>query len=67
MEEGEGVSASPRPEPKHEKKKAEKAEAVAPSSGRRDSPLHMEDLDDPPPSPMPDSHSSVDEWGHRDR
>lgn len=61
MEEGEGVSASPRPEPKHEKKKAEKAEAVAPSSGRRDSPLQMEDLDDPPPSPMPDSHSSVDE------
>lgn len=61
MEEGEGVSVSPRPEPKQEKKKAEKAEAMAPSSVRRDSPLHVEDLDDPPLSPMPDSHSSMDE------
>ncbi|XP_036938914.1 centrosomal protein of 164 kDa-like isoform X2 [Acanthopagrus latus] len=62
MEEGEGVSVSPRPEPKQEKKKAEKAEAMAPSSVRRDSPLHVEDLDDPPLSPMPDSHSSMDEF-----
>lgn len=61
MEEGEGVSSCSRPEPKPDKKKAEKAEATAPSSDKRDSSLHVEDLDDPPLSPAPDSHSSMDE------
>ncbi|KAM7413541.1 hypothetical protein PAMA_020763 [Pampus argenteus] len=62
LEQDEGGSASPREEPKHGKKKAEKAEATAPSSDRRDSPLHVDDLEDPPLSPLPDSHSSVDEF-----
>ncbi|XP_044057299.1 centrosomal protein of 164 kDa-like isoform X2 [Siniperca chuatsi] len=62
LEQGEGVSASPRPEPKQDKKRAEKAEVTAPSSDRRDSLLHVEDLDDPPLSPVPDSHSSMDEF-----
>lgn len=61
LEQGEGVSASPRPESKQEKKKAQKAEGTATSSDRRDSSLHVEDLDDPPLSPVPDSHSSMDE------
>ncbi|XP_059187889.1 centrosomal protein of 164 kDa-like isoform X2 [Centropristis striata] len=59
QEQGEGASASPRPEPKQDKKKADKA---APSSDRRDSSLHVEDLEDPPLSPVPDSHSSMDEF-----
>ncbi|XP_029302316.1 centrosomal protein of 164 kDa [Cottoperca gobio] len=62
LEQGEGVSASPRPELKWDKKKAEKAEVTASSSSRRDSLLHVEDLDDPPLSPVPDSHSSMDEF-----
>ncbi|XP_078140487.1 uncharacterized protein cep164 isoform X1 [Centroberyx gerrardi] len=63
LEQGERASASPRPEPKQErkKKKADMAEVTAPSSGRRDSSLHVEDLDDPPLSPIPDSHSSLDD------
>ncbi|XP_074497486.1 uncharacterized protein cep164 isoform X4 [Sebastes fasciatus] len=62
LEQSEGVSASPRPEPKHDKKKAEKAEATAPPGDIRDSSLHVEDLDEPPCSPVPDSHSSMDEF-----
>ncbi|XP_041796860.1 centrosomal protein of 164 kDa-like isoform X2 [Chelmon rostratus] len=62
MEEGEGVSSCSRLEPKPDKKKAEKAEATAPSSDKRDSSLHVEDLDDPPLSPAPDSHSSMDDF-----
>lgn len=61
LEQGEGASASPRPEPKQDKKKEEKTEVTAPSSDRRDSSLHVEDLDDSPLSPVPDSQSSVDE------
>ncbi|XP_037630813.1 centrosomal protein of 164 kDa-like isoform X2 [Sebastes umbrosus] len=62
LEQSEGVSASPRPEPKQDKKKAEKAEATAPPGDIRDSSLHVEDLDEPPLSPVPDSHSSMDEF-----
>ncbi|XP_051255491.1 centrosomal protein of 164 kDa isoform X1 [Dicentrarchus labrax] len=62
MEQGEGVSCTPRPEPKQDKKNAEKAEVAAPSSDRRDSLLHLEDLEDPPLSPVPDSHSSMEEF-----
>ena len=61
LEAGEGVSAYPRAEAKRDKKKAERSEATAPPSDRRGSPLHVEDLDDPPLSPVPDSTSSVDE------
>lgn len=61
MEQGEGMSPSPRPEPKLDKKKAEKAEVPASSSDKRDLSLHVEDLDNPPLSPVPDSHSSRDE------
>ncbi|XP_075957093.1 uncharacterized protein cep164 isoform X2 [Anarhichas minor] len=62
LEHSEGVSASSRLEPKQDKKKAEKAEVTAPSSDRRDSSLHVEDLDDSPHSPVPDSHGSMDEF-----
>lgn len=62
LEQGEGASASSRPDPKQDKKQAEKAERTAPPSDRRDSSLHMEDLDDPALSPVPDSHSSMDEF-----
>ncbi|XP_019130314.2 centrosomal protein of 164 kDa [Larimichthys crocea] len=62
MKQDEGASASLRPEPKQDKKKAEKAEVTAPSSDRRDSSLHVEDLDDSPLSPVPDSQSSMDEF-----
>lgn len=61
MEQGEGVSPSPRPEPKLDKKKAEKADVPGSSSDKRDLSLHVEDLDNPPLSPVPDSHSSMDE------
>lgn len=61
MEQGQGVSHSPRPEPKLDKKKAEKAEGTASSSDKRDSSLRVEDLDNLPLSPLPDSHSSMDE------
>ncbi|XP_076000224.1 uncharacterized protein cep164 isoform X2 [Genypterus blacodes] len=52
---------SPRPEPKQQKKKAE-TEATAPPSDRRDSSLRVDDLEDLPLSPVPDSHSSVDDY-----
>ncbi|XP_032363158.1 centrosomal protein of 164 kDa [Etheostoma spectabile] len=57
-----GAGTSTRPEPKQDKKKAEKVEVTVPSSDRRDSPLHVEDLEDLPLSPVPDSHSSMDEF-----
>ncbi|XP_071327593.1 centrosomal protein of 164 kDa-like isoform X2 [Trachinotus anak] len=60
LEQGEGASATTRQEPKQDKKK-EKMEVTAPSSDRRDSSLHVEDLDSPL-SPIPDSQSSVDEF-----
>ncbi|KAL6116449.1 cep164 [Pungitius sinensis] len=53
LEQSEAASAPPRPEANQGKKKAEKAEATAPSADRRDSSLHVEDLDDPPLSPLP--------------
>ncbi|XP_040902770.1 centrosomal protein of 164 kDa-like isoform X1 [Toxotes jaculatrix] len=62
LEQGEGASASPRQEPKQDKKTEEKTEVTAPSSDRRDSALHVEDLDDSPLSPVPDSQSSMDEF-----
>ncbi|XP_044210486.1 centrosomal protein of 164 kDa-like isoform X1 [Thunnus albacares] len=62
LEQDEGGSASPRQEPKPGKKKAEKAEVTAPPSDQRDSSLHADDLEDPPLSPVPDSHSSMDEF-----
>ncbi|XP_067450226.1 centrosomal protein of 164 kDa-like isoform X3 [Thunnus thynnus] len=62
LEQDEGGGASPRQEPKPGKKKAEKAEVTAPPSDQRDSPLHVDDLEDPPLSPVPDSHSSMDEF-----
>ncbi|XP_035856970.1 centrosomal protein of 164 kDa isoform X2 [Sander lucioperca] len=62
LEQGEGAGTSTRPEPKQDKKKAENAEVTAPSSDRRDSSLHVEDLEDLPLSPVPDSHSSMDEF-----
>ncbi|KAM4566442.1 uncharacterized protein cep164 isoform 2-T4 [Odontesthes bonariensis] len=59
LEQAEGESSRPKTE--QSKKKAEKA--AAPSSDKINSSLHMEDLDDPPTSsPVPDSHSSVDEF-----
>ncbi|XP_008296902.1 centrosomal protein of 164 kDa [Stegastes partitus] len=57
LEQGEGASASRRQEPD---KKAEKVSA--PPGGRKDESLHVDDLDEPPVSPLPDSHSSVDEF-----
>lgn len=62
LEQGEGGSASLRQEPKRGKKKAGKSEVTAPSSDQRDSSLHVDDLEDPPLSPAPDSHSSMDEF-----
>ncbi|XP_078023425.1 uncharacterized protein cep164 isoform X2 [Epinephelus lanceolatus] len=59
LEQGEGGSACPIPEFKLDKKNAE---ATAPSSDMRDSSLHVEDLDDPPLSPVPDSQSSMEEF-----
>lgn len=61
MQQGQGVSHSPRPEPKLDKKKSEKAEGTAASSDERDSTFHVEDLDNLPRSPLPDSHRSMDE------
>ncbi|XP_069390037.1 centrosomal protein of 164 kDa isoform X2 [Paralichthys olivaceus] len=58
LEQGEGASATFRQEARQVKKK----EMTAPSSDRRDSSLHVEDLDDLPLSPVPDSQSSVDEF-----
>ncbi|XP_077963606.1 uncharacterized protein cep164 isoform X2 [Gasterosteus aculeatus] len=62
LEQSEAASASTRPEAKQEKKKAEKAEATAPSVDRRDSSLHVEDLDNLPLSPVPDSLSGTDDF-----
>ncbi|XP_020500015.1 centrosomal protein of 164 kDa isoform X2 [Labrus bergylta] len=62
IEQGEGGSASTRPGHRQDGKKAEKPEVTAPSNGRKDSSLHVEDLDDPPLSPVPDSQSSLDEF-----
>ncbi|CAK6974943.1 centrosomal protein of 164 kDa-like isoform X2 [Scomber scombrus] len=62
LEEDAGGSASLRQEHKHSKKKAEKTEVTAPPSDRRDSSLHVDDLEDLPSSPLPDSHSSMDEF-----
>ncbi|KAM9317885.1 uncharacterized protein cep164 isoform 2-T3 [Pholidichthys leucotaenia] len=58
LEQREGVSATPRTE--LDKKKAEKV--TAPSSDTRDTSLHVEEQDEPPLSPTPDSHSSLDEF-----
>lgn len=41
------------------KKAAEKT--PPPSSDRRDTSLHVDDLEEPPLSPVPDSNSSMDE------
>lgn len=60
LEEREGAGVSPRPEPKQSKKREEKTEGTALPSDRKDSTLHLEDLDSPM-SPVPDSQSSVDE------
>lgn len=57
LELSEGLNNSLRSE--QNKKKAEKV--TAPSSEERDASLTVEDLDDPPLSPAPDSHSSMDE------
>ncbi|XP_028275314.1 centrosomal protein of 164 kDa-like isoform X2 [Parambassis ranga] len=54
-----GVNNSLRSE--QNKKKAEKV--TAPSSDERDAWLTVEGLDDPPLSPAPDSHSSMDDFG----
>ncbi|XP_056229251.1 centrosomal protein of 164 kDa-like isoform X2 [Seriola aureovittata] len=62
LEQGERASVSPRQEPKHDKKE-EKTEVTAPSSDKRDSSLHVEDLDSPVSS-VPDSQSSMDEFRH---
>lgn len=61
MERGEDVSPSPKPEPNPDKKKSERGEVTASSSDKRDSSLRVEDLDNPPLSPVPDSHSSTEE------
>ncbi|XP_055370125.1 centrosomal protein of 164 kDa-like [Betta splendens] len=62
LEQDEGASASSRQEPKQSQKEAEKAKATVPPSDRIDSSLHVEDLDEPPVSPPPNSHSSMDEF-----
>ncbi|XP_041660210.1 centrosomal protein of 164 kDa-like isoform X1 [Cheilinus undulatus] len=65
MGQGEGACSSTRPEPRQDSKrteKAEKAETTALSDDGKDSSLHAEDLDDPPLSPIHDSHSSMDEF-----
>ncbi|XP_041850644.1 centrosomal protein of 164 kDa-like isoform X2 [Melanotaenia boesemani] len=58
LELAEGESVSPKTE--QIKKKADKA--TAPPSDRIDASLRVEDLDDSPRSPVPDSHSSMDEF-----
>lgn len=60
MEQGDGVNLFPRAEPKVDKR-TEKVKATASSGGKGDSSLHVEDLDNPSLSPVPHSHSSVDE------
>ncbi|XP_028275256.1 centrosomal protein of 164 kDa-like isoform X5 [Parambassis ranga] len=58
LELSEGVNNSLRSE--QNKKKAEKV--TAPSSDERDASLTVEGLNDPPLSPAPDSHSSMDDF-----
>ncbi|KAK5599403.1 hypothetical protein CRENBAI_021749 [Crenichthys baileyi] len=48
------------PSSEQSRKKSEKA--TAPPDDRIDSSLHVEELDDRPLSPVPDSHSSIDEF-----
>lgn len=57
LERGEGASTSAEQE--QDRKKA--AEKTPPSSDRRDTSLHVDDLEEPPLSPVPDSNSSMDE------
>ncbi|KAK0135076.1 Centrosomal protein [Merluccius polli] len=65
-EQGDRAGVSLRPQPRQEKKKAEKRveeaeEPAAPSSDGKMGSLHMDDLEDPPLSPTPDSQSSLDD------
>ena len=65
-EQGDRAGVSLRPQPRREKKKAEKRaeeaeEPAAPSSDGKIGSLHMDDLEEPPLSPTPDSQSSLDE------
>lgn len=57
LERGEGAT-SPEQE-QDRKKKAEKATTA--SSDRGDTSLNVDDLEEPPLSPVPDSNSSMDE------
>ncbi|XP_019200782.1 centrosomal protein of 164 kDa isoform X5 [Oreochromis niloticus] len=59
LERGEGASTSLEQE-QDRKKKAEKA--TMPSGDREDTSLHVDDLEEPPLSPVPDSNSSMDEF-----
>ncbi|XP_076748306.1 uncharacterized protein cep164 isoform X2 [Maylandia zebra] len=59
LERGEGASTSAEQE-QDRKKAAEKT--PPPSSDRRDTSLHVDDLEEPPLSPVPDSNSSMDEF-----
>lgn len=58
LERGEGASTSPEQE-QDRKKKAEKATTA--STDRGDTSLNVDDLEEPPLSPVPDSNSSMDE------
>ncbi|KAM6932983.1 uncharacterized protein cep164 [Xenentodon cancila] len=53
---GEGTSL------KTEQIKEEEEKAPTPPSGRMNSSPHVDDLEEPPLSPVPDSHSSMDEF-----
>lgn len=57
LDRGEGASTSARQE--QDRKKEEKA--ATPRGDNGDASLHVDDLEEPPLSPIPDSHSSVDE------
>ncbi|KAM4742137.1 uncharacterized protein cep164 isoform 6-T8 [Anableps anableps] len=48
--------------PKAEQSRKKAETATAPPDDRIDSSLHVEELDDPPLSPVPDSHCSIDEF-----
>ncbi|MED6243989.1 hypothetical protein ATANTOWER_011547 [Ataeniobius toweri] len=48
--------------PKSEQSRKKSEKATAPPDDRIDSSLHVEELDDRPLSPVPDSHSSIDEF-----
>ncbi|XP_029964911.1 centrosomal protein of 164 kDa isoform X1 [Salarias fasciatus] len=52
-----GVKSSPRSE-RNKKKEQE----TAPPADHKEPLLHVDDLDEPPLSPVPDSHSSMDEF-----